>query len=535
MNKDLIKFTLISFMLLNLFCSGGSELSGGSNQTDNAKVQVSAVYPDGEYAEGALVIIRKEDFIASEEFDSTNTGYTNSDGIFISETLDTGTYFAEIKDPLNNSSIIKFSISDTTDTLKLPQNTLILPGSIEGSLNTDGYSGVISIIGTEHITKVDSLGLFSFTNIPAYSNYNLRFKSKNIDASVQIIDSVKVISDSTVGLFLQTNWKYEKKIIINTTSSGASISESVSNFPLLIHISGNTDFNFDQAKSNGEDIRFFDMNNKRLHFEIESYSNSLNDAILWVLVPLIEANNDSQYITMKWGNENALFDSAYSEVFSDANNYKGVWHFNDSFNDATNLENNGTAIGSAQIDNNGHIGKSLHIYSNNSYIQIENEPYFDITNEVSISAWVKPDSLSKFTWNDAILSKGSDAYSLSRAIGKDVMAMTSLPDGKNSNISADGFTQLNDLQLHFITGIKRGDSLFIYADGVKEGSYYHPEKITLNDHPLLIGAKDTNSTPIDVFHGMIDEVRISNVGRSDSWIKLSYENQKINSTVLTFQ
>ncbi len=535
MHNKLIKIAGLSSMLLHLLCSSGSELSGGSNQTDNAKVQISAVYPTGQSAEGAFVIIRKNDFIATGELDSTNTGHINSDGIYVSESLETGTYFAEIKDPLNNSTIIKFSISDTIDTLKLPKDTLILSGSVEGSLETDGYSGIISIIGTEHITEVDSLGIFSFSNIPAYLNYNLRFESNNAEAPVQIIDSVKVISDSTIEVIQQSNWKYEKRIIINTSNTGAGISESLINFPLLVNISGNENFSFDQAKDNGEDIRFFDMNNKRLHFEIEKYNNSVDNAVLWVLVPLIEADNDSQFITIKWGNENAKLDSAFSVVFSEKNNFKGVWHFNNSFDDASNLNNNGSSIGSAEIDSNGHIGNGLHIYENNSYIQIENEPNFDITDEISISAWVRPDSLSKFTWNDAILSKGSDSYSLSRAIGKDVMSMTSLPEGKNSNISADGFTQLNDLQLHFITGTKKGDSLFIYADGVKEGSYYHPEKITLNDHPLLIGAKDNNSNPIDVFHGMIDEVRISDIGRSDSWIKMAYENQKANSTILTFK
>lgn len=520
-----------------MFCSGGSELSGGSNQTDNAKILISAVYPSGVNAEGAFIIIRRKDFTPSGVLDSTNTGFLNNSGSFISENLDTGIYLVEIKDSSHLSIVTEFVITDTTDTLFLPTDTLTLPGSLSGKLETDGYCGNVSILGTEYICPVDSFGIFSFNTISAYKNYRLKFKSDNESAAIQIFDSVKVIEDSSTQLEIVSKWLYEKKITINTSSSGGNISESITNFPLLIQIDGDSSFNFDEAKDNGEDIRFFDQNNKRLNFEFETYNKSNSYTAIWILVPLIEGNNDSQFVTMKWGNEDAVYDSSFSLVFSESNNFKGVWHFgtNTKFSDATDGKNHGTAIGSTSISEFGYIGDGCHVSEQNSYVKIANESNFDLTDNITISAWIKADSLSDYTWNDAVLSKGKDAYSLSRGIGKDVFSISVMPSGETTAKTADGFTQLNDLKYHYITGTKKGDSLIIYSDGVEEGRLYQSGSIATNDHPLIIGAKSILDNPIDVFHGIMDEVRISNSSRSAAWIKLCYESQKVNQNVTKFK
>ena len=52
-----------------------------------------------------------------------------------------------------------------------------------------------------------------------------------------------------------STWTYSRKIYFNTTSSGADISSSVTNFPVLIRLDASV-FNFGLALSTGYDIRF---------------------------------------------------------------------------------------------------------------------------------------------------------------------------------------------------------------------------------------------------------------------------------------
>jgi hypothetical protein len=57
--------------------------------------------------------------------------------------------------------------------------------------------------------------------------------------------------------------------------------------------------------------------------------------------------------------------------------------------------------------------------------------------------------------------------------------------------------------------------------------------IPVTTSPLAIGNKPGSSLPGDCFHGLMDEVRISNNARSADWIKLEYETQKANQTVVS--
>lgn len=533
MNKRQLYVLLLSFLLLQLACSSGNEVTGGSNQTDNAKVLISAVYPSGEAASGASITIRPRDYISDGVNDTISLTLLNDSGKYFYEILDTGTYLLEIRDSLNNSAISELLITDTTDTLILDNDTLLAPGSISGKFETDGYSGFIAIPGTEHFLNIDSTGDFKFDNIPQFNRYSLYFQSDNSLIEPQLIDSIEVSPENTTIITTPSNWKFEKKILINTLSSEGAITEDLFNYPLLVNLKS-SNFNFTEAQDSGKDLRFFDTNGKPLNFEFEQYSKSNEAAIIWVLIPQIVINSDTQHIIMKWGNESAISNDKFIGAFKESHGFKGVWHFNSDVYDATDSKISGTVFGDASIDQSGVIGHGFHIYENNSYIEIDNESHFDIIDELTISAWVKPDSLSSFSWDDAILSKGVDAYSLSRATGKDVFSLQTLPNGDNTTVTADGFTQLNDLKLHYISGVKRGDSLHIYTDGIKEGVIYQPADIATNNQPLLIGAKTNTSNPIDVFHGLIDEVRISNIGRSDSWIKFSYASQKEGQSIITF-
>ena len=50
-------------------------------------------------------------------------------------------------------------------------------------------------------------------------------------------------------------WAYTRKIVMNTSASGANVTGEVKNFPVAVRLTAGS-FNFAQAKPDGADLRF---------------------------------------------------------------------------------------------------------------------------------------------------------------------------------------------------------------------------------------------------------------------------------------
>ena len=98
------------------------------------------------------------------------------------------------------------------------------------------------------------------------------------------------------------DWKHSGSMYIVTTSEGANLPASAleKNFPLLVRLNRDY-FDFSQAKSRGEDIRF-SANGKPLAYQIERWDAAGGNADVGVRIPTIKGN-DQQAIKMQWGND----------------------------------------------------------------------------------------------------------------------------------------------------------------------------------------------------------------------------------------
>ena len=154
---------------------------------------------------------------------------------------------------------------------------------------------------------------------------------------------------------------------------------------------------------------------------------------------------------------------------------------------------------------------------------------------MTLSAWIKVDSLSHLSWSDCIISKGttSRGYLLARANGKDSFSFK-VSTTKTIDYAADGTSDLDaDSDYHYITGVQTSDTIIYYFDGKEEARKYQPYQLEINDDKLHIG--NIISLDESTLLGRIDEVRVINSARSSDWIKFSYENQKPNSAILTWK
>lgn len=110
-------------------------------------------------------------------------------------------------------------------------------------------------------------------------------------------------------------WEYEKELTIHENSG-----KSLADYQVLVELSG-SDFPT-EAQSNGNDIRFTDIDGIELSYWIEKYDYSGKHAIIWMKVPYIPASG-TVTIYLHYGNPSAEGVSNGDEVFEFFDDFLG--------------------------------------------------------------------------------------------------------------------------------------------------------------------------------------------------------------------
>lgn len=327
------------------------------------------------------------------------------------------------------------------------------------------------------------------------------------------------------------NWPYSQRIYFNTTAYGADIPNDVCNFPFLVRLnSGN--FNFNQALSDGKDLRFSDPDGTHLSYEIESWNPTTRQASVWVKVPKVDGNSISDYIVMHYGNFGAT--DMQNRITLWDSTFAGVWHFDelppDILHDATANGNSGTSQGGMNANSSiiAAIGKGLRFDGSNDYCNLTNNASLQITGEVTISAWVKSKA------NNAQIGiggkivvgpyKGFGIHKYNTNYFQFQTGNGSIDEKLPSNVA------YTDTNWHYIVGVRRGGTNYLYVDGVQQTST-GSLSFTDNESYVCVGKHYANYDG-RYWDGTIDEMRISKTGRSADWIKLCYQNQRPDSMTL---
>ena len=311
-------------------------------------------------------------------------------------------------------------------------------------------------------------------------------------------------------------------ITILTTPEGANLpaSASIDNFPMLVRLHKDW-FDFKQVKQNGEDIRFTDNAGIQLSYQVEEWDPAAGTASIWVLIPHI-AGNARQTIQMHWANSSAVSKSDGKSVFNDANGYLGVWHMDNPTRDEVGTLK---TTDSGTTATRGMIGNARHFAGKQGIAAGENITTFPTkSNPHTSEVWFRADRS-----NGKILAWGQDHNQ-----GKVVMAFVSpaqLIVGcyfSGADVTAKGSLPLSEW-IHVVHTYEEGDSR-VYINGVLDGVSTRKEAPLNISNPagFWIGGWKNQYD----FSGDIDEVRVSKVKRSADWIKLQYENQKAQQTLM---
>jgi hypothetical protein len=535
MNKKIITLLAIfaAAMLVFFDCSNPA-LSGGGTEGGNVE-QVAGLLMT---SEGGVAVNTQVALIpgaynpASSSSGTITLDTTSANGDYQFLHVDTGVYNIQAVDLNKRTRVFKGEIHLAGRSVQIPVDTLEKPGMIRVQLidAADSLGGYIYIPGSTIIDSFSSnTGHVILDSVPHGMIHSLCFEPRQSSGSSTILaKNIPVSPESTTIVSPYEAWSFSKKLYLNTTSSGAGVQGNVVHFPVLVKLSGNN-FDFTQAKTKGEDLRFAKSNGVPLAYEIEQWDASQGSAVIWVNVDTVYGNSSSHYFTMYWGasagpasNSAAVFDTTYGN--------RGVWHLGPGLSDATIF--NDIGIDSSTSDAFGIIGPCRHFNPlKHSFITIPNESRFDLTSNITMSAWVLVDTVT-VQWQ-TIVAKGDNTYRLHLDSAANIACFsmtisdTSINHGFRDVI---GKTSMYDHAWHLVCGVFDGLVMRTYVDGVMENEKTMNMPCEMDNMKLTIG--DNRGRTPRYFYGSIDEVRVIHSVVNADWVKLCFMNQKASGDAL---
>ncbi|MFX1456778.1 MAG: DUF2341 domain-containing protein, partial [Promethearchaeota archaeon] len=324
---------------------------------------------------------------------------------------------------------------------------------------------------------------------------------------------------------------YYKEIIIK--HSLVSGQDDLLNFPVLISCF-DKDLHDNVQQSNGNDIAFSD-GLTWLNHEIEYFNRSYNGThaqlVAWVQIPTLSTSSET-VIRMYYGNSTMGVRENPEGVWD--SNYRAVWHLSENpvgtIYDSTSNDNDGSSAGSMTSDDSilGKINGALDFDGVDDTIDLGSWNYPTDFNASSgtFSFWIRREFLDSESEDQYVLqTKNSgtnriffrfDGGSIDWRFqheGSDIQK-TVQPDAENIPKSEWIYVvQSWDVNLDFLKAYVNG-TLFDSTTGLGTpvtGSY-----------EVSIASNGGSS---DFFYGGIDEVRISDMPRTDGWISTEFNNQ----------
>ena len=206
----------------------------------------------------------------------------------------------------------------------------------------------------------------------------------------------------------------------------------------------------------------------------------------------------------------------------------GYWSFDEGSGniayDYSGNGNDGTIYGGAQWVL-GISGYGIMFDDIDDYIVVPDSNSLDISEDISISVWINLESISGL---HPILSKGPTSGDYGYYMGGGSYyppCQTSFqlyPSGGGTGFWLDSIETLSVENWYHLVVTREGTSAKIYINGEIDntGSCFS-SSIQTTDHPLDIGAHHYYG---DLFHGIIDEVRIYDRVLNDDEIEYLYEH-----------
>jgi hypothetical protein len=300
-----------------------------------------------------------------------------------------------------------------------------------------------------------------------------------------------------------TQWPYRKLITIDHTK----VSADLTNFPVLISRASDADLT--AAQATGQDIVFirFADNITQLNHEIEYFNQATGQLTAWVNIPTLSAATDTK-LWMYYGNP-ISGNQQHVETTWDTN-FLAVHHLEETTGtiyDSTSHNNDGTPYGTL---NQNMVGK------------IDGADYFDGVDDRILLPSVYTTE-TQFTMETWIYAETGARHFLSQRSNSSQGVFIQILDNNYLQYYIDGISHISSIPQNtwnYIALVYNGSAASLYINTFDSGI---PATVpTWPTLPLCLGNRPWGDRP---YHGTMDEVRLSNIGRSPSWINTVYTNQ----------
>lgn len=364
--------------------------------------------------------------------------------------------------------------------------------------------------------------------------------------------------------------QYRASITIDHTK--VSGSGDLTNFPVLVSgtydgTGGEPDF---RSAANGGDVQNVDTSGGnsgalsvpadlaffsdealtiQLDHEIEFYDATTGEIAVHVRIPTLDGDANT-VIYVGYGNA-SITDSQENITGVWDSNYVGIWHMNNTptglLYDSTSNNNDLTTIGSM---GSGALvggiagGKAIDFElssSQGAYITDASQTGLDLTSAFSMIAFVKAES----SHSGVIVAKEDDSDGAKRqynwflstlephVLGKDASTFDFYREG--SAISSGSWVSLGIVANYANASATtyrffKNSALIGNGTGIILGNI---ASIQNASEPFTIAFRDQANTPDLYYDGLIDEVRVSNINRSDDWIITEHNSISAPSTFYT--
>jgi hypothetical protein len=408
----------------------------------------------------------------------------------------------------------------------------------------------VSVYATQQMNSVTTTATKSATTLVPLKTFELiqeRFQKETVDsADIDFIDLKKDLPPLPLepgDTWWNLDWGYRKWIIINHTK----VSATLTNFPVLISIPSDTNLSL-YAQDDGDDIIITDKIGNKLDHEIELFNGTTGQLIAWVRIPILYSTFNTE-LYLYFGNTTAVNQENPSAVWD--SNYVAVWHLNQDpgtagtggIIDSTSYHNNGTSEGSMTTTDKviGKIGFGIDFDGANDVIRIDNSAgsghILDFTNgPFTLEGWFNTRVFS--TSKGTILSKRDglslDQYQLYIEEGSGIGRHVCFRGSGEWGYGVDTGLTLNSWY-YAASVVNSTNYPEVFRDGgIKtwaDKSGTRPFVFTHRDRDVSIGARwESDPTTGYQFNGILDEIRISNIPRNNSWLLTTFSNYNDTDT-----
>jgi len=327
------------------------------------------------------------------------------------------------------------------------------------------------------------------------------------------------------------DWNYMRVLTVEDDY----IDEPLVNFPILVVIPQSIGVKCD----NGNSIRFLSKNNvTEFSYDIEEWNSSSNSYVWVNISETITSSSDYRFI-LYYNNSVALDNQNITAVWD---GFAAVYHLNESGTglryDATSNNADGTVSGYEGDEAvSGKVAGADNFDGINDCVKIDSPSSLEITENVTLSGWVNWDNYSDYA---GVFGKGSHTgaaqdrgpYVFGNAGSKSWFV---LGNGTTSSISQVNLNPNLD-SWYYITcrlNFSGSDNRQLWLnDSVVDKGTTSIAPLRNDGLNAAIGCRPRFYNTF--FDGIIDEVRITNGSRNDSWIKADFHTQNQTSGFLTF-